>query len=300
MRFLTTTPMLYVFAIGIWGSTWYVIKLQLGVVAPELSIAYRFALASVLLFLWAKAHGKTLYFSRQQHKYFFWKGITLYSVGYFAAYHAGGMIPSGLNSVLFSTMIFFNLVATALFFKTPIAPMAWVGALMGLAGLCLVFWPELQCLRSLDATHHTTLLGMGLSLFAAVIASLGNLLSYKSQHKGASVMQANAYAMGYGALISFIYALCLGREITFDWSWTYGWSLLYLAIPGSIITFGCYLTAVGRLGPDKAGYPMVLIPVVSLVISEALENYQWSPLAPYGIVLLILGNVLVTFRKKSA
>jgi hypothetical protein len=35
----------------IWGSTWHAITLQLGAVAPEVSVVYRFAAASLLLAL---------------------------------------------------------------------------------------------------------------------------------------------------------------------------------------------------------------------------------------------------------
>ena len=39
----------------LWGSTWYAITFQLGVVAPELSVAYRFALGSAILAAWCLA-----------------------------------------------------------------------------------------------------------------------------------------------------------------------------------------------------------------------------------------------------
>ena len=295
-RFIFSTPMLYVFAIGIWGSTWYIIKLQLGVVAPEMSIGYRFCIASLVLFGWALFKGKSLSFSLEHHKIFVLKGITLYSVGYFCAYHAGGMIPSGLNSILFSTMVLFNIFNAAIFFKKKISLLTLFGALLGISGLVFVFLPEIQ---DLDTDNSMTLMGMGLALLAGLIGSFGNIASMKSQVKGARIMEANAYSMGYGGLISFVVALLMGKSFAFDFSFTYTWSLLYLAVFGSIITFGCYLTVLGRLGPDKAGYPMVLIPVVALVVSEIFEKYQWSTYAALGILLMILGNILVTFSGKA-
>lgn len=295
-KFIFSTPMLYIFAIGIWGSTWYLIKLQLGIVAPEMSIGYRFCIASLVLFAWSLMRRKNLSFSVEHHKIFILKGITLYSIGYFCAYHAGGMIPSGLNSILFSTMILFNIFNAALFFKKKISLLTLCGGCLGLGGLSLIFLPEIG---HLDTGSHTVLLGMGLAILAGLIGSFGNIASMKSQVKGARIMEANAYSMGYGGLISLGVAVLGGHSFTFDTSFTYIWSLLYLAIFGSIITFGCYLTVLGRLGPDKAGYPMVLIPVVSLVISEIFEDYQCSLYTIIGIILLFFGNVLVTLTGKT-
>ncbi len=44
-----SNPALFLTSTLIWGSTWLAITYQLGVVAPEVSVAYRFALASLCL-----------------------------------------------------------------------------------------------------------------------------------------------------------------------------------------------------------------------------------------------------------
>ena len=43
---------LYVLTVLIWGSTWFAIEFQLGVVAPEVSVVYRYGAASLSLFAW--------------------------------------------------------------------------------------------------------------------------------------------------------------------------------------------------------------------------------------------------------
>lgn len=45
---------LYLVTILIWGSTWFAIEFQLGVVEPEVSVAYRYLAASEILILWIK------------------------------------------------------------------------------------------------------------------------------------------------------------------------------------------------------------------------------------------------------
>jgi drug/metabolite transporter (DMT)-like permease len=67
--------------------------------------------------------------------------------------------------------------------------------------------------------------------------------------------------------------------------------------PGSIIAFLCYLKLVKDMGPEQAGYTTVLFPIVALLVSWALEGYEWSMADLLGLALVITGNVLV-MRKK--
>lgn len=74
-------------------------------------------------------------------------------------------------------------------------------------------------------------------------------------------------------------------------------SLLYLSIFGSVIAFGCYLTLIGNIGPDKSAYATLIIPLIALEISTLFEGYRWSGLAVIGIVLILAGNLLVMGQK---
>ena len=296
-RLLTSTPVLYVFAIVIWGSTWYGIKLQLGVVAPELSIAYRFILAGLLLFLWLGKTKRSLRFSKQDHLRFLILGVCLFSLSYILAYYAGGLIPSGMNAILFSAIMIFNVFNARLFFKTTISWITLLGALISLGGLCLVFLPQVL---SLDPSSVTQMTGMGFSLFGALLGSFGNMISSTLSKKGIGVMPANAFAMLYGGIASLLFAFFMGKPLVFDTSFSYVGSLIYLAIFGSVITFGCYLTILSRVGPEKAALPMVGIPIVALFISELFEDYHWSDYALLGIALILIGNLIAVAKGKQA
>ncbi len=74
-------------------------------------------------------------------------------------------------------------------------------------------------------------------------------------------------------------------------------SLVYLAVFGSIIAFGCYLTLVGNIGADRAAYATLLFPLVALTISTIWEDYLWTPDAGVGIILILLGNAIMVHRK---
>jgi drug/metabolite transporter (DMT)-like permease len=101
-----------------------------------------------------------------------------------------------------------------------------------------------------------------------------------------------------GALMLVGICLVSGTPFAFEWNARYVGSLLYLAIPGSVIGFTAYLTLVGRMGPERAAYCTVLFPVVALNISVFVEGYQWSAPALLGLGLVMLGNVLVCRKPK--
>jgi drug/metabolite transporter (DMT)-like permease len=129
------------------------------------------------------------------------------------------------------------------------------------------------------------------------MASLGNILSARNQRFRLPVIQSNAYGMGYGALALLLFSLGAGKEFGFDVSVAYIGSLLYLAVLGSIVAFGCYLTLLGRIGADRAAYVTLLIPIVALCISTVFEGYCWTGYALTGLGMVLIGNVMVLKRR---
>ena len=280
---------LYVVTVAIWGSSWLVINFQLGVVAPEVSIAYRFAIAAGLLFAWCLVRRRPLGFTRHDHLRFVLLGTLLFGFNYIAAYVAQMYIISALNAVVFSSMMWLNVINSRLFFGTRIAAHLWLGALLGMGGILALFWPEVSELAWTDRT----LLGAGISLAGALSASLGNIASKAAQERGLPVLQSNAWGMFYGAVLTAAVALARGVPFNFDGSVAYVGSLLYLALFGSAFAFGAYLQLVGRIGPHQAGYAVVLFPVVAVVLSIMLEGLSPRTHTVVGVVLVLIGNLVI-------
>jgi drug/metabolite transporter (DMT)-like permease len=291
---LTHSVTLYFAAVFIWGSTWYAIKFQLGSVPPELSVAYRFALAALILFIWCGLRGLPLRFDRREHLWMALQGLMLFCLNYLIFYWATAELTSGLIAVIFSTIVLMNILNSALFFRKPVDASMVIGALVGLLGITLVFWPEVASLQQ----NGGALKGLLLSLLGTFIASLGNMLSARNQQRRLPVIQSNAFGMAYGALILFLYALLRGVDLVYEMSLSYNLSLLYLALFGSVLAFGSYLTLLGRIGPEKAAYATVLFPLVALGISTLFENYHWSLMAGGGVAMVVLGNVLIIMPRR--
>lgn len=280
----------------IWGSTWLAITFQLGTVAPEASIVYRFGLAAAVLGLYVWIRRLPMRFSLRQHGFIALQGAFLFSINYVLVYLAELYVPSGLVAIVFSTIIIANVFLGALFLHNPIRSRVLAGGLLGVVGLGLVFSPQL---RGLDLAGPMAL-GLAFCLASLLSASLGNILSARNQRAGLPVVQTNAFGMAYGALVTLLFALARGVTFTFDPSPAYVISLLYLAIFGSVIAFGTYLTLIGRLGVDRAAYITVVFPIVALALSTLYEGLEWTAIAFVGVGLVVAGNVLALWRRKAA
>ncbi len=287
--------LLYILTVGVWGSTWFAITYQIGVVPIDLSIFYRFGLASFLIFGWCFFKRHSLKFSWKTHLFFMAQGFFLFSMNYMASYAATPYISSGLNAIGFSMVLVFNIINSAIFYRTPLTFPIVGGAITGMSGIVIIFWPSLS---TLDLTNES-LIGVLLSLLGGILASYGNIISARNQKQNIPVTESNAYAMGYGALWMLGMIEVKGIPIEFDFSYSYVISLLYLSILGSIIAFGCYLTLLGRIGPSRAAYALVMVPVVALGFSTLFEDFTWEPHIFIGVGLILMGNIIILTRKKE-
>lgn len=286
---------LYLMTVFIWGSTWFAITFQLGTIPIDISICYRFGLASLLIFGWCFFKKLHLKFSGKAHLFFIAQGFFLFSINYMAAYAAGHYIASGLNAIGFSMVLVFNIINSFLFYRTPVTRPVVFGAFCGVIGMMLTFWPALS---TLDLSNES-LFGIFLSLLGGVLASFGNMISARNQKENIPVTESNAFAMGYGALWMMGVIWMKGIPLQFDFSAPYVLSLLYLAVFGSIFAFGCYLTLLGRIGASKAAYALVMVPIVALGVSTIFEDFVWEPHIFAGIGLIILGNVIILAKKTA-
>ena len=288
--------LLYTITVVVWGTTWMAIEYQLGVVPPEVSVFFRYLVAAALLFGWCAWKGAGLRFSMAAHRRFIQLGLALFSLNYIFTYYAQAYITSALTAIVFSTMLWMNILNSRLFFGTAITREVIVGSSLGIAGIAVLFAPEIDVL-SLD---DTAVFGSLLAIAGAYVASLGNMASQAAQTEKIPVLQANAWGMLYGALLTGATAALQGHRFVPDLSAGYVLSLAYLVIFGSIIGFGVYLTLLGRIGAGRAGYAVVMFPVVAIVISALAGEMQPGRDTLLGIGLVMAGNVLVLRSRRTA
>jgi drug/metabolite transporter (DMT)-like permease len=279
---------LYTTASLIWGSTWLGIKLQLTQVPPILSVGYRFCLASIILLVYCIFTYKNLVFSRRDHIFMAVQGFSLFGLGYIMSYLATSYLTSGLVAVIFSTVLMWNILNLKLFMRQPVAWRAFSGGILGLGGICIVFWHDLSAF-----TATRGLIGLIIALIGAYLASIGNVVGSRNAKSGVPVTQANVYGMAYGASLCIAIHFGSGGELTMDWTFGYLGPMLYLTVFGSVVAFGCYMLLIGRIGADYAAFVMLLMPIVALVLSTIFEEYRWSASAVFGVIIVLFGNLII-------
>ena len=280
----------------IWGSTWYAIEFQLGVVPQAWSVAYRFTAAGLLLMAVTRLRGRRLRFSRADHALFAAVGTFMFSSNYLCVYLGTGYLTSGLVAVAFSALSVFNLINGRLYLKQGIAPRTALGAGVGLFGVVLLFWREVSAF-SLD---DSGLVGLLFVLSAGWLASTGNTLLAAERTQRIPIMSLNAWAMLYGGVIMAAIAAVWQGPPVFDTGSAYLLSFSYLVIMGTVLTFTMFLVLVQREGLARAGYVAVMTPLVALIISTLFEDYRWTAEGMAGIALVLLGNFLIKRRAAPA
>ncbi len=287
---------LYIITVLVWGSTWLAIKYQLGSVDPMVSVVYRFSLAAVILLLFCSWRGLNMKFSLKDHLFMALFGILLFSINYWLVYVAEVHLTSGIVAVVFSAIVFMNIANGAIFLGAPIEKKMVTGAMIGLIGIAFIFMPEIKSFGFSDKGFF----GLVVCFFSVLLASFGNIASARNTQNNIPVVQANAFGMAYGSIVLAVIALILGKEFSFVVNASYIGSLFYLAIFGSIIAFGSYLTLIGSIGADKASYAIMVVPVVALVLSSFFEGYAWKGSAVLGLMLVVGGNFLALHKKRPA
>ena len=284
---------LFVVSVAIWGTTWLAIKFQLGRVAPEASVFYRFLAGALLLFAYCHARRLRLRYSLREHLWIALFGVFMFSVSYICVYHAERHTVSGLVAVGFSASPLLGMLGMRIFFATPVTPRILAGSVFAIIGIALVFSPEFSHLRN----DGDTALGALFTMIAVVVSALGAIVAQRNQRAHLPLWQSMAWGMLYGSLFSLAVTLALGKPLAFEATPAYVLSLFYLTILGSIIAFGAYLTLLKRIGAARAGYIGVMVPIVALVVSAAFEGFQWHLLTAIGIVVSVAGNAIILREK---
>ena len=283
---------LFAACVAIWGSTWIAITYQLGKVAPEASVFYRFLLASAILFAYCAARRLPLRYPAREHLWLAALGLAMFGVSYVFVYYAEQYVVSGLVAVGYSASPLLGMIGQRLCFGTPMTARMAAGSLLGIAGITLVFLPEF----GKGGLGTSVGLGAFYTALAVLISTVGSMVAHRNHDAGLPVWQSLAWGMLYGALSSLAILLAAGKPLGFEPTLPYVASLLYLTILGSIVAFAAYLTLLARIGAARSGYTGVMVPIVALVISAFLEDFRWHFLTWIGVAISVAGNVLVLRR----
>ena len=284
---------LFLITLFCWSPTWYLIKFQLGYVDPLVSVFYRFLIAAVIIFIYLVIKNKNLKFSINHHFWFLFFGTCLYSINYVFFYLSNTYLISAFPAIVFSTVVIMNILGEKFYFNKKPSLKTLIGAIIGMIGIIIIFNEEIFNFSLSEGTH----IGLFLALIGTFCASTGNMVHQRNLNNNFPPIQTIAYAMLYGSLVTLFVTKIRGAELLFENSVSYISSLLYLAIFGSIFAFISYLKLLEKVGPGRAGYVGVVMPVLALIISTIFEKLEWQTDLIIGLPILIIGAVLVINQK---
>lgn len=278
----------------IWGSTWLVIKDQIGVVPPSWTIAYRFMTATAGMVLLARLRGESLRLEGPALRLALLVGVSQFVANFHFVYRAEHYLTSGIVAVFYATLMVPNALLARIFLKTPVGGRFLAGSAVALAGVALLLLNEYR----LAPPGGQVPLGIALMLGGLGAASVANVLQATETARRAAVVPILAWAMGIGTLIDVAFALAVDGAPVFETRGAYWAGVAYLGLVGSVLTFPLYFGLIRTMGPGKAAYNGVLVPVIAMALSTVFEGYHWSALAIAGSVLAMIG-LLIALKGKG-
>lgn len=282
---------------AIWGSTWTVIRGQLGVVPPQWSVTYRFAIAAAAMAILAVSRGESLRLGRKAVLAATFLGLTQFCINFDAVYLAERHITSGVVATVFALLLIpSSLLAWAFLGHRPTARFAWSSA-VAVAGIALLFLHELE---AHGASSGEVASGIALTLVGMLGASTANVMQARPEIRRFPLLALLAWSMAAGAVIDGLIAFAMCGAPVFDGRPLYWAGLLYLALAASVLTFALYYPVIRRIGPGKTAYSSVIVPIIAMGLSTWLENYRWTLLSIAGAILALGGMAGALSRSRPA
>ena len=281
----------------IWGSTWLVIRDQIAVVPAAWSVAYRFTLAGLAMAAYAAWRREPLRLDRRGWGFAVALGLCQFVLNFNFVYRAEGYITSGLVSVTFALLLVPNALLARIFLGQRLGAQLIAGSAVAMAGVALLFAHEAQ------ATPHggtAVATGIALTLCGILTASISNVMQATETARAYPMapMLAAGMLIGAGVDATFAYATVGPPQV--EWRLGYFVGILYLALVASALAFTLYFRVIRAVGPAKAAYNSIIVPVIAMLLSTLFEGYRWSPLAVGGAALAGVGLVIaLTARRPS-
>jgi len=276
----------------IWGSTWIVIRDQFGAVPASWSVTYRFAIAAAAMFAYATATGGSLRIGRHGHLLALAFGIPQFCLNFNFVYAAEHHVTSGLVAVVFALLLVPNSALSRIFLKHPLTGRFLAGSVVAVVGVALLFVQEM---RASGGREAEVALGIGLTLIAVLAASASNVLQATRHLRPRPIAVMIAWGMTYGAAADAVTAFLLTGPPVLDTRPDYIAGLLYLGLCASALAFTLYFGIIRAIGPGKAAYSSLLVPIIAMGFSTAFEGYHWSRPAAAGGALA-LGGLFIALR----
>jgi drug/metabolite transporter (DMT)-like permease len=279
----------------IWGTTWIVIRDQLGTVPPTWSVAYRFAAAAAAMFVYAAFTKSPFRIGRQGQMFAAVFGFAQFVLNFNFVYRAEAFITSGLVAVLFALLLVPNALLGRAFLKQPLSGRFLLGSIVAVIGVGMLIAQEV---RADSASASATIFGVSFTLLGVLSASVANIMQGTARGKALPMASTLAWGMLWGTAMNAVFAFWLTGTPVIEWTPSYIGGVIYLGVFASAIAFTCYFSVIRDVGPARAAYSSVLTPILAMIISTVVEDYRWSWLAASGGVVALAGLLIALSARR--
>jgi len=212
-------------------------------------------------------------------------------------YRAEHYVTSGLVAVVFALLLVPNAIFGRIFLGQRLGRQLVTGSAIAMAGVALLFINEAR----VDPHGSTSaLIGIGFTLCAILSASTANVMQGTQTAKRYPMGSMLAVAMLIGAALDAAFAWTTTGPPVFEMRAGYIAGILYLGLFASALAFPLYFNVIRAIGPAKAAYSGVIVPVIAMLLSTIFEHYRWSTLAVAGAVLAGIGLVTALRARRPA
>lgn len=281
----------------IWGSTWMVIRGQLGQVDPAWSICYRFLIAAGAMFAYGGLARVPLRLGGPAVRFVTLIALTQFLLNYSFVYQAELRVTSGVVATIFALLIVPNALLARIFLGMPISRRFVLGSIVSLAGMALLFGHEFA---SAAKGGDAVALGIVMALLGVLASACANVMQANALGRSLPPVPIMAWSMLIGAAMNGLLALIMAGAPTIDLDPAYVGGIVYLGLFGSAVTFPLYFFVIREIGPARAAYSSVLTPVIAMALSTMFEGYRWSLMAASGALLVLAGLLVALSARRPA
>ena len=281
----------------LWGSTWLVIRDQIGTVPVSWSVCYRFLVAAAAMAAYGAATGQSLRIGRRELGVIGAIGLTLFCGNFQFVYRAEAHVTSGVVATVFALLMVPNAILARIFLGQGLSRPFLLGSLVAVVGIGFLSMHEIGTAPR-DAGEIA--LGIFLTLVGVLCASAGNILQATAPVRALPMPTLLAWAMLAGALCNALIALVTTGAPVIDLRPSYALGVLYLGLFASALAFPLYFGVIREIGAARAAYSSVIVPVIAMTLSTIFEGYRWSATSVVGALLVLIGLIFALRSRKPA
>lgn len=275
----------------IWGSTYLAIRFVIESLPPFFMAGTRFVLAGLVLYAWVRLRGGSVKETRSQWGTAFVVGGLMLMGGHGAVVWAEQWVPSGLVSLLVSTVPLWMVFSDWLWNKHKPDVRVVAGLVLGFLGVILLAGGvESLGVSSVDA------IGAVIVVFGAFLWANGSLYS-RSVKLPSSPLLATAMEMIAGGTLLLVASLVTGEWMRVRLDLVSERSLVawvYLVVFGALVAFTCYIWLLKTCSPSRVSTYAYVNPIVAMLLGWALAQEPITTRNTLAAVIILASVVIIT------